>query len=50
MKSAVLMSDERFIAICRSSLLFGISAIKKWLVFSLKSFGTLKYDWVIKTF
>ena len=22
---------------------------KKWLVFSLTSFGTLKYDWVIKT-
>ena len=22
---------------------------KKWVVFSLTSFGTLKYDWVIKT-
>ena len=48
-KSLVLMSDEWFIAICRSFLLFGIFAIKKWLVFSLTSFGTLKYDCVIKT-
>ena len=47
-KSLVLISDEWFIAICWSSLLFGIFAIKKWLVFSLTSFGTLKYDWVIK--
>ena len=26
-----------------------VFAIKKWVVFSLTSFGTLKYDWVIKT-
>ena len=38
-RSSVLMSDEWF-----SSLLLGIFAIKKWLVFSLTSFGTLKYD------
>ena len=43
------MSDERFVAISGSSLLFGICAIKKWIVFSLTSFGTLKYDCVIKT-
>ena len=43
------MSDEWFNAICWSSLLLGIFAIKKWLVFSLTSFGTLKCDWVIKT-
>ena len=42
------MSDEWF-AIVESSFLLGIFAIKKWLVFSLTSFGTLKYDWVIKT-
>ena len=30
-------------------LLLGIFAVKKWLVFILTSFGTLKYDWVIKT-
>ena len=48
-KSLVLMSDEWFIASCWSSLLFGIFAIKKWLVFSRTSFGTLKYNWVIKT-
>ena len=29
-------------------LLFGISMIKKCLEFSLTSFGTLKYDCVIK--
>ena len=34
-KSLLLMSDEWFIAICWSSVLFGIFAIKKWLVFSL---------------
>ena len=43
-KSLVLMSDEWFIAICWSSLLFEIFAMKKWLVFSLTSFGTLNYD------
>ena len=47
--SLVLLSDEWFIAICWSSLLFGMFAMKKWLVFGLRSFGTLKYDWVIKT-
>ena len=36
-------------AICRSSLLFGILMITKWVKFSLTSFGTLKYDCVIKT-
>ena len=40
-KSLVLMSDEWFIAICWSSLLFGIFAIKKWVVFSRTYFGTL---------
>ena len=49
MKSLVLISDERFIAICWSSLLFGIFIIKKWVVFNLTSFGILKYDCVIKT-
>ena len=48
-KSLLLISDEWFSAICWSSLLFGSFAIKKWVVFSLTSFGTLKYDWVIKT-
>ena len=48
MNSLVLISDEWFKAICWSSLLFGISVIKKWVVFSLTSFGTLKYDCVIK--
>ena len=32
-----------------SSLLFGIFMIKKCIEFNLTSFGTLKYDWVIKT-
>ena len=41
MKSLALMSDEWFIAISGSSLLFGIFAIKMWVVFSLTSFGTL---------
>ena len=48
MKSLALMSDEWFIAISWSSLVFGIFKIKKWVVFSLTLFGTLKYDWVIK--
>ena len=47
-KSLVLMSDEWF-AICWSSPLLGMFATKKWEVFSLTSFGNLKYDWVIKT-
>ena len=48
MKSLELMSDEWFSAICWSSLLFGIFMIKKWVEFSLTSFGALKYDCVIK--
>ena len=47
MKSLVLMPDEWFIAICWRSLLFGIFVMKKWVVFSLTFFGTLKYDFVI---
>ena len=43
------MSDEWFNAICWSSLLFGIFITKKCAVFSLTSFGTLKYDCAIKT-
>ena len=35
--------------VCLSSLLFVIFIIKKCVVFSLTSFGTLKYDGVIKT-
>ena len=48
-KSLELMCDEWFSAICWSSLLFGIFMIKKWVEFRLISFGTLKYDCVIKT-
>ena len=33
----------------QSSLLFGTFIIKKCVVFVLTSFGTLKYDCVIKT-
>ena len=44
-----MISDEWFNAICWSSLLFGIFMIKKCVEFSLTSFGTLKYDCVIKT-
>ena len=47
-KSFVLISDESF-AIWLSSPLLGIFVIKKWTVFSLTYFGTLKYDRVIKT-
>ena len=47
-KSLVLISDESF-AIWLSSPLLGIFVIKIWVVFSLTSFGTLKYDRVIKT-
>ena len=46
-KYLVLMSDDWFIPICWSSLLFEIFAIKKWVVFSITSFGTLK---IIKKF
>ena len=49
MKSLKSVSDEWFNAICWSSLLLGIFMIKKWVEFSLTSFGTLKYDCVIKT-
>ena len=48
MKSLALLSDEWFNAICWSSLLFGIFAIKKWVLFSLTSFANLKYDCVVK--
>ena len=48
MKTLVLISDEWFRAISWSSLLFGIFAIKKWVILSLTSFGTLNYDCVIK--
>ena len=44
-----MISDEWFNAICWSSLLFGIFMVKKCVEFSLTSFGTLKYDCVIKT-
>ena len=43
------MSEELFNAIYWSSLLFGVFMIKKWVELSLTSFGTLKYDCVIKT-
>ena len=43
------MFDEWFSSICWNSLLFGIFMMKKWLKFSLTSFGTLRYDYVIKT-
>ena len=43
------MSDEWFIAICWSSLSFEIFIIRKCVVFSLTSFGILKYDCIIKT-
>ena len=49
MKSLELMPDEWFSAICWSSLLFGNFMIKKRAEFSQTSFGTLKYDCVIKT-
>ena len=48
-KSLVLISVQWFIGICWSSVLFGIFEIRKWVVLSLTSFGTLKYDWLIKT-
>ena len=49
MKSLKLKSDEWFSAICYISLLLGIFIMKKCLEFSLTSFGTLKYDYVINT-
>ena len=48
-KSLKPTSEEWFIAVCWSSLLFGIFIIKKCVVFSITSFGTLKDDCVIKT-
>ena len=47
MKSLELISDEWFSTIYWSSLLVGIFIMKKWVEFSLTSFGT--YDCVIKT-
>ena len=44
-----LISDEWFVAIYLSSLLFEIYVKKKWVVFSLKSLENLKYDCIIKT-
>ena len=49
MKSLVLISAEWFNTIYWGSLLSGLFMIKKWVEFSLTSFGTLKYGWVIKT-
>ena len=43
------MSDEWLSAICWSSLLFGSFMTKKWVEFSLTSFGTLKHNRAIKT-
>ena len=43
------LNDEWFNAIYWSFLLFRFFMTKKWVVFSLTSFGTLKYDCVIKT-
>ena len=45
----LIMSNEWFSAIYWNSFLFGIFMIKKWVEFSLTSFGTLKCDCVIKT-
>ena len=47
-KSLVLMFDEWFPTFW-SSPLFEVFPIKKWLVFTLTSFGTLNYDRLIKT-
>ena len=48
-KSLKSISDESFNAICWSFLLFKVFTIKKCVVFSLTTFGTLKHDCVIKT-
>ena len=48
-KSLTSTSDEWFIGFFWGSLLLEIFMIKKWVLFSLTSFGTLKYDCVIKT-
>ena len=42
------ISNEWLCRICWSSLLLGIFIMKRLVVFSLTSFGTLKYDCVIK--
>ena len=42
------ISDEWLYTICLTSPLFGIFKIQKCVVFSLTSFGTLKYDYMIK--
>ena len=49
LKSLEIMSDDRFSAICWISFLFGMFIMEKWVEFSLTFFGTLKYDFVIKT-
>ena len=48
-KSLVLIFSEWFWAICQSPLSSGIFAMKKWVVLSLTSFGTLKHDCETKT-
>ena len=40
--------DEWLYAVCSSSLLFGISIMKKCVVSSLTSFGTLEYESLTK--
>ena len=48
MKPLKPISDELFNAICRSSLFLEIFITKTFVEFCLTSFGTLKYDFVIK--
>ena len=49
-KSLKSLSDKWFNAICWRSLWFRIfTIIKKCVIFSLASFGTLKYGYIIKT-
>ena len=48
MKFLELISNEWFNEICWSSLLLGIFIIKNRAAFTPTSFGTLKYDCVIK--
>ena len=48
-KSLESIFNEWLYTICLSSLLFGAFIIKKWVVFSLTTCGTLNYDCVIKT-
>ena len=47
LNSSKSISDEWLVAICWSYCLFGIFMIKKFVVFSLTSFGTQKYDCVM---